>query len=80
MFTKGKTLERNAKDVPQVLISLRGRHSEKPNEIRKRIVRLFGDVPRLKLFARQNSSENTENIFDGWDVFGNQVDSSIAIH
>ncbi|MBS7233146.1 DNA methyltransferase [Flavobacterium psychroterrae] len=79
LFTKGKTLERKAKDVPQVLVSPRGRHSEKPDEIRKRIVRLFGDVPRLELFARQNSSETTENIFDGWDLFGNEVDNSIEI-
>lgn len=79
LFTKGKTLERKSKNVPQVLISPRGRHSEKPDEIRKRIVRLFGDVPRLELFARQNSSEITEDIFEGWDVFGNEVENSIEI-
>lgn len=79
LFTKGKPLERKAKDVSQVLISPRSRHSEKPNEIRKRIVRLFGDVPRLELFARQSTSNATENIFEGWDVFGNEVENSIEI-
>src|SRR5690554_2641084 len=76
LFTKGKPITRHAKDVPQVLISSRGKHSEKPDEIRKRIVRLFGEVDRLELFARQGSSEN---IFEGWDVFGNEVDNSIEI-
>lgn len=76
LFTKGKPLTRQQKNVPQVLISPRARHSEKPNEIRKRIVRLFGEVDRLELFARQNSDENT---FNGWDVFGNEVDNSIEI-
>lgn len=76
LFTKGKAITRQARDVPQVLISSRGKHSEKPDEIRKRIVRLFGEVDRLELFARQGSSEN---IFEGWDVFGNEVDNSIEI-
>lgn len=35
------------------------------------IVELFGDRPRLEMFARQK--------FDGWDVFGNEVDGSIKI-
>ena len=76
LFTKGKPITRHARDIPQVLISSRGKHSEKPDEIRKRIVRLFGEVDRLELFARQGS---TENIFEGWDVFGNEVDNSIEI-
>ncbi|HZH74296.1 MAG TPA: MT-A70 family methyltransferase [Mariniphaga sp.] len=78
LFTKGKPLARHAKDVPQVLISPRGRHSEKPDEIRKRIVRLFGNVARVELFARQNSREDN-NTFKGWDVFGNEIDNSIEI-
>lgn len=41
-------------------------HSRKPDEIRKRIVDLVGNVPRIELFARNNS--------DGWDCWGNQVD------
>lgn len=80
LFTKGKPLSRYAKNIPQVLISPRGRHSEKPDEIRKRIVRLFGDVTRLELFARQNPVKLiSENKFEGWDVFGNEVDTSIKI-
>lgn len=79
LFTKGKPLPRKEKNVSQVLISPRGRHSEKPNEIRKRIVRLFGDVPRVELFARQSSSARNAGNFEGWDLFGDEVDNSIII-
>jgi len=41
------------------------RHSKKPDEIRDRIVELFGDVPRIELFARQASP--------GWHAWGNQI-------
>ena len=46
-------------------------HSKKPDEVRHRIERLMGDVPRVELFARQYSP--------GWDVWGNQVNGSIDI-
>lgn len=51
--------------VPQVLLHPRGRHSEKPAEVRDRIVRLYGDRPRIELFARER--------VDGWDAWGNEV-------
>lgn len=80
LFTKGNPLARYAKDVRQVLISPRSRHSEKPDEIRKRIVRLFGNnVARVELFARQNNTMDNNKIFEGWDVFGNEIDNSIVI-
>lgn len=53
-------------DVHSVVITPRGRHSEKPDEVRQRIVRLMGDVPRIELFARQQVA--------GWDVWGNEVE------
>ena len=40
-------------------------HSRKPDEIRERIVKLCGDLPRIELFARQHE--------DGWDCWGNEV-------
>jgi N6-adenosine-specific RNA methylase IME4 len=46
-------------------------HSRKPDEIRGEIVKLLGDLPRIELFARQK--------FDGWDVFGNEVEGSIEL-
>jgi site-specific DNA-methyltransferase (adenine-specific) len=47
-----------------VLSPLEG-HSEKPQEVRDRIVELFGDVPRIELFARQK--------MDGWDAWGDGI-------
>lgn len=51
--------------VHQIVESVVGRHSEKPNEVRERIVQLLGDVPRIELFAREQA--------DGWDCWGNEV-------
>lgn len=42
-----------------------GEHSQKPAEVRDRIVQLCGDVPRLELFARQATP--------GWDRWGNEA-------
>lgn len=54
-----------------VIVSPRYSHSTKPPIVRDRIVDLIGDVPRLELFARQNTS--------GWDAWGNQVNSDIIL-
>ena len=43
----------------------RGKHSKKPDMFRDMIVDVFGDLPRIELFARQKT--------DGWDVWGNEV-------
>lgn len=40
-------------------------HSIKPDETRRRIVELLGDVPRIELFARQR--------VPGWDAWGNEI-------
>ncbi len=67
---KGK-LERKALNVHSVLQSPIAGHSEKPQEIRDRISRLYGDVPMVELFARTKP--------DGWDVWGNEVKSDITL-
>jgi len=46
-------------------------HSQKPDEIRNEIVKLCGDLPRIELFARNKT--------DGWDVWGNEVESNIVL-
>ena len=51
--------------VSSVIISPRREHSQKPDETRSRIVELFGDIPRIELFARNKTT--------GWDVWGNEV-------
>jgi N6-adenosine-specific RNA methylase IME4 len=68
---RGKGLKRKDKGVPRLIVSPRGRHSEKPQEAYERIERLFGDVSRVELFARRQRP--------GWDVFGNQVENSIIL-
>ena len=40
-------------------------HSKKPDETRRRIVELLGDVPRLEMFARDRAP--------GWDAWGNEA-------
>lgn len=72
LFAKRGQPKRVAKNVKQIMMEPRGRHSAKPNEARVRIVNLLGDLPRIELFARQCA--------DGWDSWGNEVvpqDSSI---
>lgn len=47
------------------------KHSSKPNEIRNRIERMFGDISKVELFARQKS--------DGWDIWGNELENDIEL-
>ncbi|MEK7180274.1 MAG: MT-A70 family methyltransferase [Patescibacteria group bacterium] len=47
------------------------KHSEKPQIVREKIVKLFGDLPRIELFARQKT--------EGWDVWGNEIESDIIL-
>ena len=79
LFARGKPLKRICKNVEQVLISKRGKHSNKPAEIRNRIVRLFGELPRVELFARNCEDFFGNSEFLGWDVFGNEVNNSINL-
>jgi len=51
--------------VSSVIISPKEKHSKKPDEARNRIVQLFGDVPRIELFARQRC--------EGWTSLGNEL-------
>lgn len=63
--------KRQAKDVHQVIISHVEEHSKKPDEVRERIERLMGGVPRIELFARQKA--------DGWDVWGNEAINDVEL-
>lgn len=63
---------REAKNVKQIIMTPKYKHSEKPKEIRDRIIQLCGDLPRIELFARQKP--------DGWDVFGNEVECDIDLN
>ena len=70
LATKGKP-KRVSKSVRQVIDTPIERHSKKPDEARNRIVELMGDVPRIELFARERT--------DGWDVYGNEIESDIIL-
>jgi len=59
---KGK-FDRKSAAVQQVIKSTIGKHSQKPHEVRKRILKLCGDLPRIELFARSR--------VHGWDTWGN---------
>ena len=65
LATKGKTIKVQSHSVRQIILSRIREHSRKPDEARERIVELFGDIPRIELFARQYA--------DGWDCWGNEV-------
>ena len=64
MKTKDRT-------VRQVQMHPRLFHSKKPNHIADEIIKLFGDLPRVELFARDRKF--------GWDVWGNEVDSDVIL-
>ena len=70
LATKGSP-KRIHSDVRQIIDAPLERHSKKPDETRDRIVRLFGDIPRIELFAREKT--------DGWDVFGNEIEQDIIL-
>ena len=40
-------------------------HSKKPTGAYERIEEMFGDIPKIELFARQS--------IDGWDCWGNEI-------
>ena len=60
---KGKGIPRKRKDIHQIIDSQISVHSRKPDIVRTKLVQLFGDVPRVELFARTK--------IHGWEVWGN---------
>lgn len=70
LAVKGKPIKINS-DVHSVVYAPISKHSKKPDEVRDRIVRLVGDLPRVELFARQKT--------EGWDIWGNELDNSLDL-
>lgn len=66
--TRGK-IKRINNSVSQLVVSPLRAHSQKPDEVRDRIVTLIGDKPRIELFARGS--------FPGWATWGNEVPNTI---
>ena len=71
LATRGKYIERERRDVKQVIFAPVERHSQKPAEARERIIAMYGEVPRVELFARKR--------VDGWDAWGNEVESDLVM-
>jgi len=72
--TKGRmTQYLKSRRVRQLQEAVRERtiHSRKPLIIQSKIVEMFGDLPRIELFARQK--------VDGWDCWGNEVESDVVL-
>jgi len=65
LATRGKP-HRAFAGVHSVVDARIGRHSAKPPEVRDRIVRLMGDLPRVELFAREHCQ--------GWISWGNELE------
>ena len=66
--TKGKP-KRISKSVHSIIDAPVEEHSKKPDITRDRIVQLMGDLPRIELFAREETP--------GWDVWGNEVNINL---
>lgn len=62
---------RGSRKERQFLSELRGKHSVKPTEIRDRITRMFPTQKKIELFSR--------NKVEGWDCWGNEVESSTTL-
>lgn len=64
--TRGRMLQyKKVNNIQQKVEALRTTHSRKPMEVRYNIEKLFGDLPRIELFARER--------VDGWDAWGNEI-------
>lgn len=63
--------QRISKKVHQLIMTPVQEHSKKPEQTREKIVELMGDIPRIELFAREET--------EGWEIWGNEVDSTIEL-
>lgn len=62
--TKGR-MQRFDTNIDQIIAEPRREHSRKPDVVRQNLVRMFGDIPRIELFARAST--------DGWETWGNET-------
>jgi N6-adenosine-specific RNA methylase IME4 len=71
-----KPVKRNIRNVQieeleETIEFVNEKHSKKPDVFAHRIVELFGDRPRVELFARDQKK--------GWDSWGNEIENSIQL-
>jgi len=66
VFKRGRIPKpRGARNVQQLIRSPRRKHSEKPDEVREAIEKMFPTQERIELFARHKTN--------GWDIWGLDV-------
>lgn len=58
-------IERKDATISQIIYLPKERHSKKPDIVRKKILQLVGDLPRIELFGREK--------IEGWEVWGKEV-------
>jgi len=68
---KGRPFPLQTEAQAQVVLHPRLAHSEKPSVFRNMIVGLLGDLSRIELFAREKA--------DGWDAWGDEIESDIEL-
>jgi len=68
---RGKFPARGSRNERQFVSELRRAHSQKPDEVRRRIEKMFPGVAKVELFARV--------AVPGWERWGNEVESSVVI-
>lgn len=66
LFKRGKGLPVLNHGIRKEFFSPRREHSRKPDEVPGWLIDLYGDVPRLEMFARTRRP--------GWDAFGNETE------
>lgn len=72
LASRGKP-KRVSASVRQIVRAPVRAHSQKPDEVRDRLVQLMGRVARVELFARYDEPPA------GWDVLGDEVRSTIKL-
>lgn len=65
MTPKGRPMQIADEGVPHTVLAPRTEHSRKPDDVHRRIERLYPDATKLEMFARRD--------MPGWDVWGNEV-------
>ena len=71
LFAKKGKPKRKNKNIKQIVVAPRSRHSEKPIEVRDRIEQLIVGDKKIELFCRGVGGT-------GWDIWGNESEVSIC--
>ena len=78
VFKRGKIPSpRGARNVRQLVTARREAHSKKPDEVRRRIERMFPRLRKIELFARERDERGpTEG---GWETWGFEAQETSSL-